>query len=494
MSHPNAEGGVGKRASRSLASVGFLQLFRRVISFVVTLLLYRLLNTHDFGIYALCEIVLSFFILFQDLGFQDALVQQKQSANFSNKLQSVWFLKIGLTAILLIFSFVGSDTIAQILGQDVLSLPIRILSIVLLINLFSFRQEIIAQSDVRFEKLFWPGVFSQLGSALIGVTGAFMGAGYWALIWACLGGQTARVAAVLFCRIPVPQLKKLDRPALTQILPASFALFAIAILSLLSNQTIQIAVSRLFNLESVGWFYLAMNWSNFIVVNALQFTSQVAIPAMTEVRDDLERIRKAFFKHLEWTSFIAALFNSLLMVLAGELIPCLVGEKWIPAAKICQILCVYAYFRALATPFLTLLQACGQNRAVLTAKIIEYSVFLILIIPSSRVGGLSAAAATLCFSKAIGWILTLNGSVKILNLKPWEVIQKLIPSVCASSVCGGFIGWLHIKIAHAAVPAAVSLPLLVVIGSIIYYITYGYLRPSFRKEAWETVLSLTGRK
>ncbi len=59
---------------KSISAVGVIQLFKKLVTFAVSVALYRFLSSRDYGIYALCESVLMIAVIFADFGVEDSYV------------------------------------------------------------------------------------------------------------------------------------------------------------------------------------------------------------------------------------------------------------------------------------------------------------------------------------------------------------------------------------------------------------------------------------
>lgn len=453
-----------------------LQLFRRAVTFTVSILLYRFLASRDFGLFALCESYIIVMSIFAEFGIDDVIVQNRSKE--VGKVITVGFLvRVFCTLVSFVFIQLAADGFASWARHPELASPLRVMSLTLPINLLTFRCEMELKKNLRFEKFFWPEMMGGISSAVIALALAIMGWGVWALVMAAVLNPVVR-AFILIRRFgqPLPH-GSWDWKIFKSLLVKGKFSPVITLLYFLLAQSVHFFVARFVNLQSVGYFYLAFNWANFFVVYVVQFVGRVLFPAVAKIESDRPRVVNAYHEYLTRISLIAAPFGAGLAFVVPSLIPWLLGTQWTGAILICQMLSVHGYFRAIAAPSQTILYSLGQFKKISACLLIELACFWIFIYVGLKTGGLAGIAVGMAASKAIGFLLFLMVLERHLGNTLRKVLKAIVPSLLSSLVMVLSLASLRALFNASAWPAPFFLLFTALTGISIYLGSYGLFRP-----------------
>ncbi len=79
------------------------QVYRQVWTFVVLIILARLLNPKDFGLIGMTMVFIQFFNMILNMGFESSIVQSIELDD--NGLSSIFWLNLGMAVLLVIIAF-----------------------------------------------------------------------------------------------------------------------------------------------------------------------------------------------------------------------------------------------------------------------------------------------------------------------------------------------------------------------------------------------------
>ena len=150
------------------------------VSFVVSIILARILQPTDFGLIGMALVVINVFQVFTEFGFASALIQSK--SNTSLRYSSIFYVNI-FSGILLcaIFQFLA-PFIGEFYKQESISALVRWLSLSFVLSSFSIVQRTILRRNLQFKKLTIRTLISQVLGGIVGITMAFQGYGVEALV------------------------------------------------------------------------------------------------------------------------------------------------------------------------------------------------------------------------------------------------------------------------------------------------------------------------
>ncbi|MSR76729.1 MAG: hypothetical protein EXS63_00665 [Candidatus Omnitrophica bacterium] len=416
--------GLRAKTVKSLGAVAGVQLFKKGLSFVVSVLLYRFLSSKDFGLFALCESYLMFAMIFSDMGIEDAVIQT-QADEPGKVIQTGFVMRIFFTFFAFLVLFLGAEYLALLVKTPKLAFPLRVVSLTVLTNLIAFKTEMSFKKGLRFEKFIHSETLAQIASSGIAFVLAWRGYGYWSLVISTIASQFFRV---IFLNLQKPEKLSLEWDWLLakKIWDKSKYGLLITLLYFALSRLVQFFVADRFGLSRVGYFYLAFNWSNFFVTYAVQFAGRVVFPAVSKIESDRSRVAKAYTEYLHRVALLAVPFSMYLVVLAPQLIPVILGPKWQPAVSLCQMLCLHGLIRALAAPSQTVLYGLGKFRKSFAFLLIELFVFLGLIYFLKSLG-VTGFIVALIVSKAVGWVIPTWLVEKELSQYPVNSLKIILP-------------------------------------------------------------------
>src|SRR6185312_4419564 len=121
------------------------------ITFLVMILLARMLTPEDFGLIGLLMVFIQVSQVLIEGGFNLALIQKKDTDE--EDYSSVFYINLIASLFLYTLLFVSAPYIAEFYDQHILLKLIRSFSIVFIINAFSYVQEARLTKEVRFKTL-----------------------------------------------------------------------------------------------------------------------------------------------------------------------------------------------------------------------------------------------------------------------------------------------------------------------------------------------------
>ena len=170
----------------------------QIVTFVVSMVLARILGPKEFGVVALINVIVGFLDVFSTRGFNQALIQKDNIDDLD--YSTIFIFNMCINSILYLIVFAASPIIANFYDDNNLVWMIRVLSIRILITGFNAIQQAYVQRNMLFKKFFYSTLGGTLFSAFIGVVMAVNGMGAWSLVCQSLS-NTVIDTFVLFLTI-----------------------------------------------------------------------------------------------------------------------------------------------------------------------------------------------------------------------------------------------------------------------------------------------------
>lgn len=159
----------------------FIETFSlKLIQFIINVIMARLLMPEDYGVITIVYTLIVISQVFIDGGFATTLIQDKHKSEKDYSTIFTFNVFVSILCYLLLFSI--APLLSEFYNTDII-LPIRVLSLNLILSAFVAIHRIKLTVAVNFKMLAKVNVISAAISGILGVWGAYNGYGVWALIF-----------------------------------------------------------------------------------------------------------------------------------------------------------------------------------------------------------------------------------------------------------------------------------------------------------------------
>ena len=150
------------------------------VSFIVSLVLARILMPEDYGTIALITVFTTILQVFVDSGLGNALIQKKDADDLD--FSTVFFANIVFCTVLYALMFVAAPAISRFYGDMFMVSYIRVLSLTVLISGIKNVQQAYVSRHMMFKKFFFSTLGGTVLAGIIGIVMALNKMGVWALV------------------------------------------------------------------------------------------------------------------------------------------------------------------------------------------------------------------------------------------------------------------------------------------------------------------------
>lgn len=406
----------------SAASRFFGQLF----SWVVTIYVIRLLSPADYGLMAMAMVVVSFLILLNTYGL-DAVLVQKNDLDEQVRRQ-VFGLVIILNLGFFLLVFLGAAPIAALYGQPDLVPVLQVLSLQFLLLIFETLPQSRLEGDIKFAGRSVVDLITVVLGSLVTLVLALTGAGVWALVWGALVITAARVIGLnLLCG-------KLVRPSFSlRGLRGHLSFGGFVTLDrglwYLFAESDKFIGGKLLGSHPLGYYAVASQLASLPIQKISGLLNAVAFPAFSRAHshDGDQAVQRYLLKATRLMAVVAFPVFFGISCTAQPLIAALLGEKWLPAAPLLQVLGIVMPLRLLSNVFPPLLWGVGHPRSSAANLLIAAILMPLAFYLGTRWGVLGLAYAWLAMYPLV-FVLTLWRTLSVVRLSlPTYLGQLLKP-------------------------------------------------------------------
>ncbi len=430
------------------------------VSFIVSLILARLLLPEAYGVISLITVFTSILNLFIDSGFKNALIQKKDADQLD--YSTVFYFNIVMGVLLYGIMFAAAPLIADFYDRPYMVPYIRAMALTLILGGINGVQQAVVARRMQFKRFFYATLTGTVISAVVGISMAYMGTGVWALITQRLVNQAIDTVFLWYTVRWRPSLRfsmKRLKPMFgygSKLLLSSFAN------TLMGNMT-GLIVGKIYTAELLAYYDKGKNIPNLVVQNLQAAVQSVLFPVIAGNQNQKEEVKKILRKSIMTSTYCIFPCMTGIAVCAEPLVRLLYTEKWIAMVPCLQLWCFCFAFYLWHTANLQVIQALGRSDIFLKIEIIKQFLSLGGILLSAPFGVLAMLTAT-CIVAVISLYINARPNVRLAGYGFWEQIKDVSPIICLNLLMGIAV----YLVGCIAMPDMIKLIVQILTGAAIY--------------------------
>ena len=403
----------------------------QLVSFIVSIVLARLLMPSDFGIIVLVSVFITIGDKIVVSGFATSLIQKKNADNVD--FSTVLFFSIAISAFLYSLLFFTAPWIASFYSdfdRDTLINVLRVLGLNFFILAVNSVQHAYVSKTMQFKRYFWSVSGGTLVSAVVGLSMAYSGYGVWALV-----GQNLSMALVdtiiLWFTVKWRPVLVFSYSRLKILFSFGYKIFLASIIKTVYNDLRSLVIGKFYSPAELAFYNRGQTLPQLIDTNVVGTIDSVLFPAISKVQDSPESVKIMLRRVIKVSSFVLMPLLAGLAAVADPFIEILLTEKWLACAPFVKILSFSFILSAVEIENLQAIKALGRSDIVLKQEIIKRTIgILILIVTLSF--GIKAIAYGMLISQVLAAVVNSIPSKKLLNYSFIEQIRDVMPYLLTS--------------------------------------------------------------
>lgn len=346
------------------------------VTFVVGLVLARLLLPEEFGVLGIITIFINLSITIIDGGLATALIRKKDVCEL--EYNTVFYSNLCVSFLLMLLLLLGSGAIADFFGQPILLPTLSVMSLVLLINTLSLipKTILIKRLDFKSQAIF--SLIASLSSGAVGIIMAYKGFGVWSLVAQQLSRQILMAVGFWYVCHWHPKIM-FSISSFKDLFGFGSKLLVANLVNSLFKDAFIAVIGKFYSTKDLGYYNRAEQFNAILSSNLGQIVRKVSLPTLSQIQDEDERLKATFRKLMMYVAILsfAAVFT--LSATAEPLIVLLIGDRWLPSVSLLRIMCFYAAIYPLNMLNLNVLNVRKRSDYMLKLEIIKKLMFLPVI-------------------------------------------------------------------------------------------------------------------
>lgn len=434
----------------------------QLVSFVVSIVLARLLMPEDYGTVALVTVFTTIMQVFVDSGLSTALIQKKDADDLD--FSSVFYFNFVVCIILYLIMYFIAPIIAAFYNIPELTPIIRVISLTIVISGIKGVQQSYVSRNMLFKRFFYATLGGTIFSAFLGIAMAYAGLGVWAIVVQQLS-NTAIDTLILWITVKWRPRLIFSWERLRGLLGFGWKILCSALLETGYNNLRSLLIGKTYSSVDLAYYNEGNKFPYLIVANINSSLNSVLLPAMSKEQDDKDRVKSMTRRSITVSCYIMAPLMIGLACCAGTVVEIVLTEKWLPCVFFLQIFCITYMFYPIHTANLNAIKAMGRSDLFLKLEIWKKVVGMILLLTTLFIS-VKAMAYSLLVSTIISMIINSWPNKELLNYSFLEQMKDIFPSI---SLALG-MGVIVLLIGMINIPKLILLCIQVVCGGTIYIV------------------------
>jgi O-antigen/teichoic acid export membrane protein len=455
-----------KLRARSRSSIGWTVtrfLSDQLFSFVVFVVLARLLSRTDIGAFAVMAATAEAFRIIATAGLVQTIARKREVTpafldTIYRSQQVLSFISAGLIMAL-------AQPIADWMGVPGIALPLAVMSLTLPLSSFGSTHLALRLREFGHRTTALRSVVGGVLGGACAVAAAFAGLGLWSLV---IQRIVTELAGVVLSRRSYDWKPgwNFDWGILRGNLMLNASLIYVQLVFLATVRVQEVAIGAGIGLAAVGVYRTAWRTVELIGRGAIQPFTQVAVQTLARVKNEPAELRRAY----QWMIAQAAALSFPALVGFGALapvaVPTVFGDKWHEAGELAQVFAFMAVpftLNFFASPSLSVL---GGSRSLISLSTTQLVLGVILTLASLPYG---------LFAVAISYVgrayLTMPLQVFLLQrvsgIRFADTLRAVGSPLIASSVMGIALA-IAMRLLEGRMEGWTTILLLSPLGGILY--------------------------
>jgi O-antigen/teichoic acid export membrane protein len=402
----------------------------KLMVFISTIILARLLAKDDFGLVGYAVTTIGFLDVVSDFGIGAALVYYPDD---NRRASTAFWLNLVVRTVL----FAGSWYLAPLAGiyfrDPRVTEVTRALALTFPIDALGDIHGWMLRKRLEFGRTVVPDFLSAITKGLASIIFAALGYGAWSLIWGQIAGAAASSIVMWFITPWNPKFE-FDFGMARGLLSYGVHIVGVATLAMILQNLDYLLVGRYLGTEALGVYTLAYRLPDLVILQFARILSTVLFPLYTRMRDIPGSLAHGFYLTTRYVSLVTLPLGIGLALVARPFTLVVFTDKWQEAIPILQWLAIYSVLLSLAYNAGSAYKAEGRPQVLTWLGLVRLSMlFPALWWAVNTAHSIVAVGWMQAVVALVGGTINLFAAARLLGLPVRELWDAIFPSLMAST-------------------------------------------------------------
>lgn len=396
---------------------GIQMVINQSLSFVVRLILAKLLFPEEFGVVGMATVFIGLVQVFNDLGMGAALIQRKSEdlrpAHFHTAFWTGVIWSVFLYLIIWIFI---SPLAASFYNEPILKQLIPVLSLGILSSPINLIHKAQLTKAMDFKKMAYIENISSFASGVIAIILAFSGAGVWSLAFNAVASIVIAIPLYFRATKWAPVLLW-DNAAFKDIFGFGVFTTGTSIINYLMGNFDYLVIGKLLDSHALGIYTFAFILTDTFRTRLMSIINKVMYPVYGKLQSEHNSLKRYYLTTVNYNSILVFPIMLFMIVLGEQFVVGVFGEKWEESVEPLAILALAVMIHMMVNSNTSLIRGMGKPKLELILQIIKTLIFIPILYVGIHYYGIIGAAWAVVINKVLAVIIAQYTFNKLLNIK-----------------------------------------------------------------------------
>jgi lipopolysaccharide exporter len=437
----------------------------RAIGLVSTIVLARLLQPADFGVISLSMALVTAMDVFSNFTFDMALIRQPDARR--EHYDTVWTLTIIRGALITLALIALARPAAIFFAEPRIEPIVYWLGASALLEGFQNVGIVDFRKELAFHREFLFQIYAKLTGFVVTVVLAVAWQNFWALV---AGIIAYRAAALVLSYVMHPYRPRFSLTEWRNLFSFSAWLLFSNISYFLGARLDTFVIGRLLNVHILGIYEISSEIASLPTGELVAPIHRALYPGYAKMLQDPARLAQGYISGLAVMLMIALPAAAGVGCVAEPIIRVFLGEKWLEALPLLQILAIGGMVRVWYANSLPVLLAMGRAKLLSHLAILNLAIAAVFIVVGTLTEGAIGTAIAIVASTAISSAMYVGVTLKLLSAsldRLLSAVWRTLVSVAVMAVAVEALSWMWSSLERPP-PAFLQLISAVTLGVISY--------------------------
>jgi len=409
--------------ARGLTSVGIANIVEKLLGIAKLVIVSRILGPSEFGLFGLALVVILTVEQFTQVGFESALIAKREI--HPEDKSSAWLLLLARGLVLAAIIWLCAPLFASFFGEPSIRELVQVMVIGVVITAFQSVEVFIARREMRFGPWLWIRVTGSATDLVVSVALAVAWGTAMGLVVGYVASALTRTV-VGYVTAPYRPRWLLTRASLAHLIRFGRWATGLSIVLFVLTQGDDLVVAKLLGVGALGLYQMGYRISNMPTSEVTHVFSSFTLPLYARMKNAGESVSDAYRTILAVTAMIALPVAVMIVAFAHPFVTVFLGDDWLPAVPIIQLLAVWGVTRSLDATAGSLFFALGRPDLDFKLHLAKVILLAAMIFPAARLSGLTGVAAAVVTTGLVMSPITMRASAGLLMRPAVDLWRALL--------------------------------------------------------------------